>query len=289
MSIEFKNFKKKNILIKKKKKKLKKKMVSKNPVAHWDFTLKEEAQEVGEIKEKLTLECKKWCFQLEKGKENDYLHYQGRISLKNKSRKIIGLLGKTCHWSITSKNSMDNDFYCTKEETRVNGPWKNTDKYIPRQIREIEMLWPWQQRIVDDATNWNTRKINLVHCPEGNTGKSTLAGWLRAYNIGRVLPPVNDYKDLLRIVCACEPARLYVFDMPRSMKKEKLCQFYSAIETIKDGYAYDDRYSFKEKYFDCPNIWIFTNSLPDITYLSMDRWTIWRIGEENNLIIRCTE
>jgi hypothetical protein len=60
-------------------------------------------------------------------------------------------------------------------------------------------------------------------------------------------------------------------------------QFYSAVETIKDGYAYDDRYSFKEKVFDCPNIWIFCNVLPDLNLLSMDRWKIWDIDDAFNL------
>ena len=27
---------------------------------------------------------------------------------------------------------------------------------------------------------------------------------------------------------------------------------YAGIESVKSGYAYDDRYSFKDKYFDCP-------------------------------------
>lgn len=66
-------------------------------------------------------------------------------------------------------------------------------------------------------------------------------------------------------------------DMPRAMKKDKLGGMYSAIETIKDGYAWDDRYQFKEKAFDSPNIWIFTNTAPDMDLLSRDRWKIWGV------------
>lgn len=258
-------------------------MTSKSQICTWDFTLPEDALKWEEIDDWLKNNCKKWDWQLEKGSETDYTHYQGRISLKVKTRSMIGKLDDKCHWSATSKENADNHFYVTKEETRIRGPWSDRDAYIPRQIREIEKLHPWQQSIIDDAEVWNTRTINLVYCPGGNTGKSTLAGWVRAYKLGRVLPPVNDYKDLLRMVYGIESSKLYIFDMPRSMKKEKLCGFFAAIETIKDGYAYDDRYEFKEKNFDCPNIWIFANVLPNGEYLSQDRWKYWVINKDLEL------
>ena len=78
--------------------------------------------------------------------------------------------------------------------------------------------------------------------------------------------------------------RLYIIDMPRSVNKDRLYGLMSGIETIKDGYAYDDRYSFKEQYFDCPNIWVFSNKQLDMEYLSIDRWRMWRINEDKALI-----
>jgi hypothetical protein len=113
---------------------------------------------------------------------------------------------------------------------------------------------------------------------------------MRAHKLGRALPPVNDYKDLLRMVCDLPTSKLYLFDMPRAMNKDKMYQFYSAVETIKDGYAYDDRYTFKEKVFDCPNIWIFCNVLPDLAMLSRDRWRIWDIDNSYNLVkLKCCD
>ncbi len=73
--------------------------------------------------------------------------------------------------------------------------------------------------------------------------------------------------------------------MPRSMNKDRLYGFYSAIETIKDGYCYDDRYEFKERVFDCPNVWIFTNTYPNINFLSKDRWKIWSIHQGNLITV----
>lgn len=240
--------------------------------------------------------CKKYVFQLEQGETSGYLHYQGRLSLIKKVRpdKVLKLFEeefrpnwikptiKNQHKEFTNKGEA---FYQMKEQTRVKGPWSDKDEelYIPRQIREVKQLRPFQQTIIDSADNWDTRTINLVYCPEGNKGKSILVGYCRAYNIGRALPPVNDFKDMMRMVCDMPTARMYLIDMPRSLNKDRLYQFYSGIETIKDGYAYDDRYKFKEKIFDCPNIWIFTNILPDLGMLSEDRWKLWSIDKEYKL------
>ena len=229
--------------------------------------------------------AKKFVFQLEKG-DSGYLHYQGRISLFKKRIKpqLLTLFGDSAPNylmpTVLANKSLD-AFYCMKKDTRVGEEIYSDKTEVPtltRQVREIEKLYPFQQHIVDDAKVWNKRTINVVYCPRGNMGKTSLVQWCRANKIGRPLPPVNDAKDLLRIVCCVPTSRMYLFDMPRAMKKERLSQFFTAVESIKDGYAYDDRYEFKEKIFDCPNIWIFTNTIPEVDLLSHDRWKLWTIS-----------
>lgn len=255
-------------------------MSARNEVCVWDFTCKKEEYDIEILKKELRERCKKWCFQLERGSKTGYMHYQGRVSLKVKTRNMKGVMSP-CYWSPTSDEGKNNEFYVMKEDTRVDGPWSEKDEviYIPRQIREVEKLWDWQQSIVDAAHVWDTRTINYIYCPEGNKGKSTLCGYIRAHKIGRALPPMNDMKDIMRMVCDVPTEKLYLFDMPRCMKKEKLFGFYSGVEMLKDGYAYDDRHAFKEKVFDCPNIYIFSNTLPDTSLLSADRWRVWVIKD----------
>lgn len=259
----------------------------------WDFTLNfiQKGYEIWKncdamkVLKQLKELCKLGNFQIEKGLKKGKLHFQGRVSTKKKYRfsEIKKVATKTfltgIHWSPTSNSCKGNFDYVTKDFTRIDGPWNVKDKiqYIPRQIREIEELRPFQKHIIRDAGVWDTRHVNLVYNPEGCVGKSILKGWLRAHNIGRPLPPVNDYKDMMRMVCDMPTSKLYLIDMPKAMKKDRLGGLYSAIETIKDGYAWDDRYNFTEKIFDCPNIWVFTNTMPDLEMLSQDRWVIWSI------------
>jgi hypothetical protein len=229
---------------------------------------------------------KKWCFQQEECPSSGNLHFQGRISLKLKKR-----LTEICkdnlkfHFTITSKENRENNFYVTKEESRIDGPWSDEDEvvYIPRQVREINCLKKWQDSIIQISKNWDTRSVNVLIDKDGGIGKSTLVSYVRAHRMGRKIPAVNDYKDLMRMVCDIPTSSLYLIDMPRGMSKRGLIGFFSAIEEIKNGYAWDDRYKFTEKIFDCPNIWIFSNALPDKDLLSHDRWKLWEVDCEDNL------
>lgn len=255
----------------------------------WDFTIGTKHIDLDKLKSACDTNCKKWTFQEEKGEETGFNHYQGRISLKVKTRLsgVVKLFdNKNFHWSITSNTNKDNCFYVTKEDTRINGPWKDDDDkpmYIPRQIREIPELFSWQNTIVEDRLIWNTRNINIVIDEKGNTGKSILRTYVGVNQIGRSLPYSKDYRDFMRMVMNTKKVPLYIFDIPRSINKENLFQFFSGVETLKDGYAFDDRYHFREEYFDCPNIWIFLNVVPERSYLSDDRWKIWKITEDKHL------
>lgn len=254
-----------------------------NPVCCYDFTLRSSDAKHDDIIGWLTKETKKWCFQKEKG-ESGYEHFQGRFSLKVKTR--LDTLKKSIPWqsihlSPTSKDNSKNMFYVMKADTRIEGPWSSETHeeppYIPRQVREIQNWRPWQQAICMLAKVWDTRGIHCIVDGPGNKGKSVLVSALGAARQACNIPFCNDYKDILRMVMDRPKRGIYLIDMPKAINKEKLFQLFSAIETVKSGYAYDDRYSFKEEYFDSPNIFVFTNKLPDTSMLSADRWRIWGI------------
>uniref|UniRef100_UPI004047DAAD hypothetical protein n=1 Tax=Polynucleobacter sp. TaxID=2029855 RepID=UPI004047DAAD len=256
-----------------------------NAVCCYDFTYHDIDKTAKDIILLLNLHCKKWCFQKEKGEETGKEHWQGRFSLKIKKRRnnIPMNLG---HYSPTSTVNKDNDFYVCKEETRIEGPYKDDDEviYIPRQIREIDTLYPWQESIINKMNVWDTRTINQVYDPTGNIGKTTLIGYCRAYKLATKIPMCNDFNKVMEMVMCMPTAKNYIFDFPKCLSKENLRGLYAAIEEIKNGYAYDTRYSFKDKFFDSPNIWIFSNEPPNYDYLSSDRWKLWMV-KNNELIL----
>lgn len=255
----------------------------------WDITIPADKAVLEDLKKWMKTNCKSYAFQLERGSETGYVHYQCRISLKEKDRlsgvkRLLAI--EEAHLCPTSDANKANMFYVMKEDTKIDGPWTDKDEeplYIPRQIRDITALRPWQQSLISDKDVWNTRSINILIDKMGNIGKSILKTWIGVHQIGRSLPFSNDYKDFMRMVMDTPKRKLYIIDVPRAIRKEQVHSFFSGIETLKDGYAYDDRYKFREEYFDCPNIWVFMNTLPDRRYMSFDRWNLWEVIE-NNLV-----
>lgn len=258
----------------------------------YDFTLDYSLCELSVMKKTLTQIAKKWVFQQEEGK-GGYVHWQGRFSLKKRLRVVECFKlahsfdgWATMHVSPTSKKAAKKAIWSyVMKPDRIAGPYSDKDVvlYVPRHIKKWKNDLPFQATLFKMAEVRDDRGVDYVYCPNGNKGKSVFVGKARALGY-RCLPPVFDYKDILRMVYCVPTSKCYIIDMPRAIKQNKMAGFFSGIETIKDGYAYDDRHTFKEKTFDAPRIFLFSNRLPEKGHLSADRWNIWTIDDSLELV-----
>lgn len=255
------------------------------------------------IIDKFNLIAKKWVFQKEKGHKTGYEHYQCRISLRKKTTKnsLLKLFDdvKPNYLEPTSAENAKNDnvFYVIKDDTRLEGPWKSTDpkpKFIPIQFRHIKELYKYQHKIVKENYSYNFRNCNNLFDPSGNMGKSVLAFMCYLHRNALYIPPMNDAQRLVEYVFSViehmeddKTPEMMIFDLPRSMSKECLFGMYSAIEQFKTGFIYDTRYKGRGRWINSPNIWVFTNELPDMSRLTEDRWDIWQIDKDKDLIKYC--
>lgn len=268
------------------------------PCAVYDFRANETTYDIDELKQWLKNNCKKWVFQKEKG-DSGYIHWQGRFSLIKKRKKFdllklfTDIQAPNYLEPTTTEEHRKTAFYCLKEDTRLEGPFKDTDidvkpAYIPVQYRNVK-LYEWQQYIINDTKQLDFRTINMIYDPKGNNGKSTLASIAELIHGCVDLPPINDFKELIALLCnICMDRDLRTIpavfiDMPRALRKDQLYGMYSAIEQIKKGKLYDMRYHYKSWWIDSPAVWVFSNTLPDMEYLSLDRWKIWQI--KNNKLV----
>lgn len=266
--------------------------------AVWDFRANDANFTQSELETWLKSNCKKWTFQKEQG-DSGYIHWQGRFSLIKKRLKsvILKMQPGFNYLEPTCKNNwLDEYFYAMKEDTRLEGPWRDSDSqppggaaaYIPLQYRGLT-LRPWQQKVLETATEFNSREINLIYDPQGNKGKSTVAAIAELEHNGLDMPPLNDFKELVALLCdICMDRNLRTvspifFDLPRAIDKTRLHGLYSAIEQVKKGKLYDCRYHYKSWWIDSPVIWVFSNIQPDTNLLSSDRWKIWTI--EDNILV----
>ena len=227
-----------------------------------------------------------------------YIHYQGRFSLMKKKRKVelLTLLRENnfylqkAHFSPTQTNTMGNMLYVMKVDTRIEGPWCDTDEKplaIPYSLRDI-ILWDFQQEILDRSMYCRSnRTINAVYCPDGNSGKTTVAFYAKCHKImnALIIPPIMDnFLDLNQAVLSqCynkkEQPELLFLDIPRALPKNKMNQVLAFCEQAK-AYVFDTRYKYTELVFlKSPEIWIFVNTKiwDNRNLLSNDRWKVWTI------------
>lgn len=270
---------------------------TRNPLALWALTLSCAANPDLTSKD-IILACKslgkKWCFQKEKGKETDYLHWQIQLSTFKDVRKAqaVKLIRKT-GWkfhedSVTPMSNNGKDtVYAMKLDTRVEGPWCDKDKaprYVQKRFRTQELMG-WQQKICDMAyshltanhpTEWgDDRHIIVVQEPEGNVGKSFLKNFMYSHNQDCISVPssMDSAEKIIQYLCdVVDEGREYCFvmDMPRATSPKHWWTICAGLETIKQGFLHDGRNHAVVKIIEPPAMVVFCNTLPPEGPMSKD-------------------
>ncbi|AJF23077.1 rep protein [Human smacovirus 1] len=212
--------------------------------------------------------CERYAYGRETG-ENGYKHYQVRLVLKvgadiSEMRKVWSAFG---HVSCTSVRNFD---YVLKEGDFVCSWIK-----VPDAIRNAQ-LRPWQQHLVD--LKQNDREVDCIIDLRGNTGKSFVTKYMCMKNMAINIPSGLTGKDIMRMCMKRAKLGTYIFDIPRAGSKQAK-ETWSAIESIKNGYMWDDRYTWEEMWIDSPRVFVFTNEYPKYDLLSEDRFRFWAPGE----------
>lgn len=261
-------------------------------LAMYDITISAEFGPPDKVREIFRTSAKRWAFQKERGEETGYEHYQCRISFAVKKRYSTAVnwyretfgdgTGRLTPTSNPTTKT-GNEFYVMKPETRIEGPWTDRDPvpmYIPKRLRGIS-LRPWQQGLLDMILEEpDDRYINVLIDPKGGLGKTTIKQYCMTLGHAVVIPPmVEEGKDVMGYILSKDPSRCYIMDLPKSQTNKAQRAMYGALETIKDGYAYDLRYHARDRLSEPPHVWVFTNRKPNTSLLSEDRWRYWEVRD----------
>lgn len=266
-------------------------------VKGYDFTVFEAHNDwgldVGKMQTELNQWGSKWVFQLEECPETKRLHFQGRLHLHKKlrARELAARCTFKAHWSVTSQSVHEGQKfnYVTKADTRVQGPWTDTEFETPpvltRQLVTFKdkVKYPWQQQVEEWCGLEDDRSIKLIYDVQGNSGKSIMCEYLEYEKLAFEIPPLHQMEDIMQFCMSFKSQKVYLIDMPRAMKKDKLAGFYSGLECLKNGYVYDKRYAAKRRRFDRPQVVVFTNVLPAWEFMSKDRWEPYEMTEARAL------
>jgi len=256
-------------------------------VCVWDLSVYKPDWDVKQMWDYLREGSKAFCFQKEKGEEGK-THWQVRVSLRTRTRLpgVLKLFSELHdgQWSPTANVNSKNFNYQMKRDTRVEGPWTDKEDPVPTlptlQVRRVEATpRRWQQTVAElirDRDPEDDRAVNFVWCRDGKSGKGSLCKWLDHKKMGYYMPAFFKLSDILAAAYE-HPASCYLFDVPKSQPDVKTNEgeFWMAVELIKDGRVGDPRYKGRSTIRECPDVWVFGNTLPHPGRLSSDRWSVW--------------
>lgn len=251
-----------------------------------------------EEQKRLDVWCRKvfkhYIYQLENTGEDEKhnFHYQGFGELFKRTRPsslkttAISLNGQLNGIRIGVASSAGLEAlkkYVMKEDTRVAGPWSDCKLYLGDDLPAV--LYPWQETVKELCMETpDDRIINYIIDPTGNTGKSKFCK-LMGFKMNAVVLPWGRTGDLLNLVVKIGARSIYLFDLSRTKPQDwangDIC---AAMESIKNGYVVNLKYETGVFYMASPHIWCFSNSAPNLSGMSADRWRLWEISSERRLI-----
>lgn len=229
--------------------------------------------------------CKKFVFQEEVG-ENGTPHLQGAIWLKKPMRWSEFKLSSKIHWEKMIDET-GSEAYCQKEETRK--PGGKVIKYgFPKPLKIVNQLYPWQESLLaliqpepDDRT------IIWIYDNIGKSGKTQFIKYC-AHHFEMPFATAGSSKDIANLLVNLKKAdkdlndiNCFLFNIARD-SASKIS--YSALESVKDGMMTNIKYEAESLIFNSPHVVVMSNSLPVKSKLSADRWKIYTINSDKQLV-----
>jgi len=253
----------------------------------------------------------------DKGNGHGYLHYQIRLQLIKKTIKTTLLtqfhelfekneLGIFSEWgyylspTVKGIHTTSNFNYVLKYDTRI-GETYTEKSFTPEELKEplfipfhltglIDKLKPFQKVIRESAKpeNRNARTIDCIIDTVGNIGKSTICDLMEIHDNAIIIPTLSEHEKIIASLCnICKDTnnrdpKVVFMDLPRAINKNKILMsnLYTALEIIKAGRLEDPRNHHTKFRIHPPRVWAFSNTIPDLRLLSIDRWRFWEVKND---------
>ena len=235
-------------------------------------------------------QLRKWAIQ-EEISSTKTEHLQGLLTFSHKkSWAFVTKSFPMVHWEA-ARSVAACAKYCQKQRTRREGgkQWikgytlTNGQLSQPAVVRDPldgKTLYKYQawikQKIQEDPDD---RRIMWFYSTKGNVGKSSLTKHLvmkhNAILIG------GTFKDAYYAIAKMRiKPTLVIFDIPRNQGRKVS---YTAMEGIKNGCFFAQKYESLMVLMNNPHIVIFANEAPQTEAMSDDRWEIYCLDNQDDL------
>ena len=141
---------------------------------------------------------------------------------------------------------------------------------LTRRVEGLN-LREWQEEVmkIAESLEGDERAVLWVVDFDGGKGKSKLSQYLAEKKRAAILHDLNYVHN--SFIYAKE--KYVIFDLPRGYD----CKEMRLIEDLKNGIVNVQKYESKRVIFDPPVVIVFSNSLPNLALLSIDRWHVYTL------------
>lgn len=228
----------------------------------------------------------KFIFQAEltirDGKRNP--HYQGYFHVKQKKRAKHLAISKNdefkgIHVGPASSNGKEAlKRYCMKDKTRVAGPWADRRIYMGSDLWPERKFPAWQRKMLEIFQQPpGDRIMHWIYDSVGNNGKTKFVKYL-AFKKDAVGLGYGNSTDVLNLAYKFPNRLIYAWNLTRAKPATfSELDFYSAIESVKDGFFINLKFETAQVLMDPPHVMIVANHIPKFQHISADRWKMWEI------------
>lgn len=219
--------------------------------------------------------------QVERGLALGTRHLQGFVRWKHARSYSAAMksLG-TGHFEAAKGTLMQNMHYCTKVETREDGPWSAG---FPRPRALPTVLRPWQENASKIAAELpDDRTIYWFWDQLGGTGKTQLQLlWHRDFNAILVDGNSRDAKCAIKLAWGPENGGvpehpIVMMNLPRNTQRPQL---WPILESLKDGIFFSGKYEPGMMVLPLLHVFVFANEPPLRCSLSTDKICVYRVNE----------
>lgn len=220
-------------------------------------------------------------------------HLQGYVRFKNQVKfSTVRNMVNGGHFEMAKGSDDDNYTYCSKDNdfvTNMEPPRKKLtadDMIAEVKAKYTEVQWrDWQTDLLSiiesEKEETDERSIHWVWETTGSVGKTYLCRYLACEPdtiicSGKASDVFNQILTMIEKV-GMKPA-LIVADIPRYAANYVS---YQALEKCKDACVFSGKYEGgKCVWTPCPIVVCFSNSPPDRSQMSADRWNVYQIKDQ---------
>lgn len=214
-------------------------------------------------------------------------HLQGAIWLKKRARKTeLHKEVLMAHMSFRKcKSWVHLVNYCTDPLKRIDGGrvFYHGVKARPKPVLTLDddKLYSWQYDIISFITKKpDDRIIYWYYDYKGNSGKSTFCKYLCIKHNALVISGKS--KDMFHGIAKYKDEKgdypdCIILDVPRCGKR---FLSYGGIEAVKNGLFFSGKYESSMHVFNIPHVIVFSNFQPDYQNMSLDRWNVTNLRED---------